>query len=139
MKAKQIADALMRAGFGADERARQSMESVIDGELAGQRKPVDKRTIERRKAWRELRGDVGLCAPTYWLSDDTLQNPDTLPAKSVTVAKIRAAVRLANAAPDLLNALEICVNSMVFAHQNHFKVTLKLARSAIAAAKRGAK
>lgn len=63
-----------------------------------------KRVTERRKAWRDLRGLCGDASPAPWLSDETLERLDAQPARCVTAAKVRAAVRLANAAPDLLAA-----------------------------------
>ena len=39
--AKQLAEALFRNGFGADTCALESMESIIDSELAGQRVKIE--------------------------------------------------------------------------------------------------
>lgn len=55
--------------------------------------------ISKRRAWRDLRG---YAAPTGWMSDDELER---LTPRMVSVKQITQAVRLANAAPDLLNAL----------------------------------
>lgn len=62
-------------------------------------KPI---TIAKRKAWRDLRGNA---SPAGWMSDEQLE---AVTPKMVTLKAIKAAVKLANAAPAAIEALKKC-------------------------------
>lgn len=96
--------AALRAGFRIPPRA-----SAEHWKLKGEtmkKTPEElakKRAFAKRLAWRELEHPANLCAPTWWMTDEALE---AYAPEKVTLAEIRRAVRLANAAPELLAALQ---------------------------------